>query len=217
MINKANCSDVALKGDLSLKGGLKRPLTIIVLAAGMSKRMGCAKLLLPFGQSTIIAATLTNLLAADIGPICIVTGAYRQQIEAEISRFNLPCKHNPDYALGQSSSLKVGVAACNPQHGLMFVLADQPLIKPQTYRDLAQAYQNSKALIISPQAADGLYGNPKIFAPDLRPEILALSGDNGAKSLLQKYRDNLLIVSHQDPGLYLDIDTKQNYDLYCKE
>ncbi len=183
----------------------------------MSKRMGCAKLLLPFRQSTIIAATLANLIAADIGQIIVISGAYHKPIEEQISRFDLPYLHNPDYALGQSTSLKVGVNACNPDHGLMFALADQPLIKPQTYRDLAQAYQNSEALIISPQSGDGRLGNPKIFAPVLRAEILAISGDNGAKSLLQKYRDNLLAVNHDDCGLYQDIDTKQNYDLYCKE
>ncbi len=102
----------------------------------------------------------------------------------------------------------------------MFILGDQPLIKPHVFHGLCSAYQNSDALIVAPCAPDGKRGNPTIFAPQLRAEINALQGDVGARSLFEKYAARTAFVTMADQAVCIDIDDPAQYQAYrgfCNE
>lgn len=193
----------------------RRPVAVVVLAAGLSRRMGQAKLLLPCGGQTMLGRTLAQISAAAVGPVAVVVGAYAAQTAAEAQRHGLPCYLNEDYAAGQSGSLRVGLQAVPPGHGVMFALADQPFVRAESYRRLAEAYATGDAPLVAPLSPQGRRGNPVIIAPQLFAEIAALSGDAGARLLLQKHRQQLLLLPLDDAGLYLDIDTPQAYAKYC--
>lgn len=194
--------------------GTIRPMAGVVLAAGESNRMGRAKLLLPLAGDSILGRTLANAIAGGISPLSVVGGAYFAQVAKVAKAKGLPCLLNQDYALGQSTSLIVGLQAAPPGYGVMYILGDAPFVAPASYAALAAAYGQSDALIVAPQGPDGRRGNPVIFAPQLFAEISLLSGDVGARGLLEKYRRETLLLPLDDAGLWLDIDTQQEYERY---
>lgn len=194
-----------------------RPLAAIVLAAGEAKRMGRSKLLLPFGALTVLGRTLDNLKKGGIGSIYLVVGHQREELLASIDTRGLHIVENEDYQKGQSTSVKQGIAALPPGYGAMFVLGDQPLIPPEVYRHLAEAYQNGRAPIVLPVNEEGKRGNPAVFAPELFEEISLLAGDTGPRSLLEKYKDLSQAVYSQEQGIFLDLDTQAAYEKCLKE
>lgn len=194
--------------------GAGRSLAGIVLAAGESRRMGRPKLLLPLGDDTVLGHTLANALAGGVSPLIVVCGAYATEVAAQAEAKGLPCVFNAAYGAGQSSSLIAGLRAAPRDHGLMFILADQPFILPASYAALAAAYRHSQALIVAPQCPDGRRGNPVIIAPQLFAEINLLRGDTGARLVLEKYHSSILFVPLDDEGLLMDLDTEADYRLY---
>lgn len=189
-----------------------RPVAGLVLAAGESRRMGCPKLLLPWHGDTILGCTLANAIAGGINPLTVVCGAHAAQVAAQAKTKGLPCLFNEGYAQGQSASLICGLKAAPPGYGLMFILGDMPAVSPQSYKSLAVAYAKSDALIVAPINAEGRRGNPTVWAPQLFPEIARLFGDSGARGLLDKYREETLFLPLTEQGLYIDIDTPEDYE-----
>jgi CTP:molybdopterin cytidylyltransferase MocA len=107
----------------------------VVLAAGMSQRMGRLKPLLPFGDKPMIARVVQTLQSAgDIHPIVVVTGNAAAQIEAALAEYSLHFTHNEHFAAGgMLSSVKTGVAALPPHIDAFFlVLGDQPAVRSST-------------------------------------------------------------------------------------
>lgn len=198
-----------------------RPLSVVVLAAGQSKRMGQHKLLLPFGEETILTQTLKNILQARIGTIYLVVGHHKEDIYKVLEQKGLLEEVciivNPSYETGQSSSVKSGIQALPEKNGAMFALGDQPLVTPALYQELAQAYRGGRHPLVVPVDAQGKRGNPTVFAPELFPEIAQLQGDTGPRSLLDKYQDRILHVLSQEAGIHFDIDTKEAYEKSLRE
>lgn len=194
-----------------------RPCAGVVLAAGESRRMGAPKLLLPLAGDTVLGRTLANSMAGGISPLTVVCGAYAAEIAAQAQAKGLPHLYNSAYASGQSSSLIAGLAAVPQGYGAMFILGDQPFVMPQSYAALAQAYAQSEALIVAPQYPGGRHGNPVIVAPQLFAKLRLLSGDTGARALLQQYQEQTLFLPLEEQGMYKDIDTREEYELYCQK
>ena len=191
---------------------LPRPLAGVVLAAGASARMGSPKLLLPWGDDTMLGRTLANAIAGGIDPLTVVCGANAAAVAAEAKAKGLPWLHNEDYAKGQSTSLICGLKAAPPGFGILFILGDMPAVQPQSYAALADAYRESEALLVLPVNAKGQRGNPTVWAPQLFPEIARLSGDTGARELITKYREQTLLLTLDDAGIFTDIDTPDDYE-----
>lgn len=190
-----------------------RPLTGVVLAAGTSRRMGCPKLLMPWEGDTVLGRTLTKAITGGISPLTVVCGAQAELVAAEAVVKGLPWLLNKDYAQGQSTSLICGLEFVLPGSGVMFILGDMPAVSPQSYKALADAYCESRALIVVPVNSEGRRGNPTVWAPELFAELKRLSGDIGAREILEKYRAQTQLLPRDDSGLYTDIDTPEDYAL----
>jgi molybdenum cofactor cytidylyltransferase len=173
--------------------------------------MGSLKLLLPWEGDTILGRTLFNAMTGGVGPPTVICGARAQAVVAEAEAKGLPWLFNEDYIKGQSSSIICGLQTVPLGFGVMFILGDMPAVSPQSYAALAAAYAESRALIVVPVNSEGQRGNPTVWAPQLFPEIARLSGDIGARELINKYWEQTLLVILDDPGLYTDIDTPEDY------
>lgn len=185
---------------------------VIVLAAGASSRMGTPKQLLPYQGQTLIEHIL-NMTVASIGqPVIVVLGANADQIKPKLIGMEIRMVDNPNWRSGMSTSIRVGLEALKAEApnltGVLFTVCDQPLISTSFINRLVHHFQSSDHLIVASEYA-GVLGVPALFDRTLIPELLTLKQDVGAKSLIQRYRQETLGVPN--PQGQWDIDTPTDY------
>ncbi|MDD3265417.1 MAG: nucleotidyltransferase family protein [Dehalococcoidales bacterium] len=186
--------------------------SVILLAAGMARRMGKPKQLLPLGSSTIMGITLDNITASSVNQIIVVTGASAEATGAIASRANTTVAHNPDYRHGMSTSLHKGLERLDPGSGLIMVaLADQPLTRTETYNLIIEHAKRSQKGIVIP-VHHGKQGNPIVIRRSYLPELLAFEGDVGGRELLVRHPDDILRLEVDDPGVITNINTPHDYE-----
>ena len=184
----------------------------IVLAAGRSSRLGRPKQLLPLGGEPLLRHTLRAILASSLDDILVVTGHEAEAVQAAIADLPVRIVLNPDYALGQSTSVLAGLRALPPETGAaMFLLGDQPGIAPTTIDALIQTWRETHAPVVVPSYTDG-FGNPVLFDRLSFPELKSLEGDRGAISIVRSYRQRGQLASVQVASpAPSDVDTEEDY------
>jgi molybdenum cofactor cytidylyltransferase len=182
------------------------PIIAILLAAGAGTRFGGGKLLHPLPDGVAIAAhAVRNLREAGLEVVAVVRPGdfpLADMLEQE----GCHVTRCPDAAKGMGHSLAHGVASAREASGWIVALADMPRVKPQTLKRLIDAI-SSGAPIAAP-VYQGARGHPVAFSAALAGELIALSGDTGARAVLERHRDDLVLVEVDDPGVVVDIDAK---------
>lgn len=185
----------------------------VVLAAGLSTRLGAPKQLLDLGGEPLIRRTVANAAAAGaMADVVVVTGAGAGEVAAAVQ--GLPCRlvHNPDYALGMSTSLRCGVAALAPDvEAAVICLGDQPLVGPAVLDALVGALAGGPATIAQP-VYDGTRGNPVAFRRAHFAALLATTGDQGGRAVLAAHPEAVALVPVADARAGLDVDTWADYE-----
>jgi len=200
----------AMKQDQPVKEIYKR-VTAVVLAAGEAKRMGETKQLLPWGDTTVLGQTLRNLKQSAVHEILVVSGHEAEAIDAVVNEEGVIVIHNPDYATGEMlSSLKTPVRQLRPQNAVLVVLADQPMVEPQSIDKLLQAYWQGKGKLIAP-AYDGQRGNPVLIDSDYYDELLALPLEAAPRDLLKRHERELYLVAIDSDSVLRDLDRLEDY------
>lgn len=193
-------------------------ISAIVLAAGLSSRMGAVnKLFLPFGKQTVLEITLEQIGAAGLPEILVVAGHEQERVRDLLQNTLYKLVENPDYRQGMSSSIKAGVTAARPDTaGFMICLADMPLINGAEYRRLAEALKNAleadPKAIVQPRFGEQT-GNPVLFSAHYRAALLALEFPEGARPIVQVNRDHIVPVSMPTDAVLLDADTPEAYQI----
>lgn len=197
----------------------------IILAAGSSSRMGAGrhKLLLPLAGRPVLAHVIDATLASQARPIIIVLGHQANQVRIHIAPYvehpNMILVENPDYLQGMSTSMHIGLRTliANEQAPLtsvvdsaLIILGDQPLITPQMIDTLITTWRTTGQHIIAP-LYDGKRGSPVLFDASLFPELLAITGDEGGRSVIERHRQELATVKMDDPVANYDMDTWEAY------
>ena len=183
-----------------------------VLAAGTSSRLGTPKQLLDLGGKPVLALTIEAIRQSTLEPILVVLGHERQRIEQAVDLSHAIVIGNPDFASGQSSSVRAAVMAIpDDVDAVVFVLGDQPLVDPAVIDALADAHRRHRASIAQPRYAEGR-GNPVLIARELFDELLEVTGDTGARPLLERHRDQITLVDVSDRRRPDDIDTLADYE-----
>jgi molybdenum cofactor cytidylyltransferase len=186
-------------------------VSAVVLAAGMSRRMGTPKQLLRIGGETILGHTLKNARASAVQEIVLVLGHAAEKVEKEISTERLKIVHNPDYQQGMGTSLRTGLAAVDARaSATLIVLADQPFVRPETLNALIACHQESKPQIIIP-FYKGFRGNPVLLDRSVFAELNTLSGDVGCRAIFGSHTENIRKLDVDDVGILLDIDSQEEY------
>jgi molybdenum cofactor cytidylyltransferase len=184
----------------------------IVLAAGRSSRLGRPKQLLPLGGEPLLRHTLRPILASSLDEVLVVIGHEAEAVRAVIADLPIRIVLNPDYALGQSTSVFAGIRALTPDtEAAMFLLGDQPGIAPATIDALIQAWRETHAPVAVPSYTDG-FGNPVLFDRRVFPDLTSLEGDRGANPIVRSYRQRgqLASVPVASPAPS-DVDTEEDY------
>jgi CTP:molybdopterin cytidylyltransferase MocA len=183
----------------------------IVLAAGLSTRMGTQKLLLPFDDKTIVEKTLENILNSGIENIVVVLGANHSEIREVLNLLPVQTVINDQFKDGMHTSIIAGVKALpDDAKAVMIFLGDQPFIPPITIQNVIDAWNTSGKSIIIP-LCDGKRGHPPLYDTSLRDEILNLDREVGLRSVALKFPDKICEVETFCPTIVRDIDTPEEY------
>jgi len=183
----------------------------LILAAGASSRMGSPKQLLDWEGQPLVRAAAEVALAARLEPLLVVVGGAQAAVADALAGLPLRIIANPDYAAGQSTSLRAGIAALGQDaDAVVVLLGDQPFVTAAIVERLVAEWQASGAAIVAPTYA-GQRGNPVLFAHAVFPELLAVEGDQGARSVLAADRARVRLVAFDNPRPLADIDTPEDY------
>jgi molybdenum cofactor cytidylyltransferase len=183
----------------------------VVLAAGLSRRMGQPKLLMKVGGRAIIRYVVESVLSGGVDSVWVVTGADVEPIEAALAGIEVQIAVNPAPEEGQAGSVRTGIAALPPSvDAVLIALGDQPLLAPSIIPALLAARRTSPKLIVAPRYRDG-QGNPVVFKREIFPELLRLTGDQGARPIIQKEPTRVEWVELDLP-MPPDVDTPDDYE-----
>lgn len=158
---------------------------VLVLAAGASRRMGCAKALLPLNSGTLLDHAIGQARQLG-GPVTVVAGGWYPLMRYRSRLQPFAWVYARDWNSGLSASLKTGLGRMGAQaKGVFVILLDQPLIEPDALSALAQAARHSPS---QPFAADigGKPGAPAYLPRRLWPQVMRLEGDRGAAAILAR-------------------------------
>jgi molybdenum cofactor cytidylyltransferase len=180
----------------------------IILAGGRSARMAPRnKLLAAIGEKPVVARVAETALASAARPIVVVTGFAHRRIAEALRGLDIVFVHNPDFALGLSTSLRAGLAALpNDCDGALIMLGDMPLVEPGDLDALIAAFAGKDRNSICVPARQGRRGNPVLWGGAYFPEMMRLSGDEGAKRLLEIHRERVIEVETVSDGIFADLD-----------
>ncbi len=183
----------------------------IVLAAGLSSRMGRPKLLLDWGGQPVIRRVVEQVAAGGADDLLVVLGHEGQAIREALKGLPVRFVQNPEPEAGQASSIACGICALAPgARAAIIALGDQPLLPPEVIPRLLQTFTETEKSIVAP-VYQGVQGNPVLFGSTVFSELSTLTGDRGARALLERDRARVAFVPFDFP-LPADLDTLEEYE-----
>ena len=183
----------------------------MVLAAGLSRRMGVQKLLLPFGGKTVITHIVDQLLVSNAGEIHVVVGHRAESIREELSSRNVSIVSNPDYKSGMLSSVRCGLKSLPEKcRAVMVVLGDQPTITAELIDQMVQSFEAIEKTILVPLYNDKR-GHPIIFSKHYCDEILTQFDDVGLRGLLHAHPGEVSELKVSTSAVLCDMDCPEDY------
>jgi len=187
-------------------------IAAIILAAGLSTRMGKQKLLLSWGKSTIINTIVDKLLAAKITTIVVVTGKERDKIGKLLSHEPVKIVYNPRYKENNMTiSLQTGLRSLSTNIATALItLGDQPQIESQVIRKMIDHYHHSKAKIIIPQFK-GKKGHPWLLDRTLWNELLLPQYPPIMRDFQLLHKHQIELVDVNSDTILKDLDIYQDY------
>lgn len=192
-------------------------IAALILAAGESSRMGQDKALLTYRGRTFLETIVASLQEAGIERVAVVLGHHAEQIQGAVTLEGAEIIINRDYRRGQTSSLQAGLRALESPslEAIVLCLVDHPLVAADTVRRLIASFRETGASVVIP-TYENQRGHPALISRALFEELLRLSPDEGANTVIRKYRDSTEFVEVSDEGILLDVDNPDAYRRWCE-
>lgn len=192
---------------------MEQAIGIILLAAGNSSRLGHPKQLLPYKGSSLLRNIILQANLLPNGLVLLVTGAHREVIEKEFASDFIKVVHNSNWEMGMASSIAAGLHALREfEPSIKFCIVtvcDQPYVTTAVFADLIEQHTKTGKGIVASAYGD-TFGTPVLFSSAYFDELEKLKGNQGAKKLLQDYKNDLAAVPFAKGAI--DIDTMDDYN-----
>ena len=200
-------------------------ITALILAAGQSKRMGRPKMLLPWGETTVLGQVIETIQRAGIADILLITGGAREEVDVIAEKYGTQTVFNEDFANGEMLySIQVGLRFISPlsllgrgaggegpfAEGALVVLGDQPQVQERSVRAVASRFEETKSNLIVP-SVQMRRGHPWLVASPLWEEILAMRAPESPRDFLNRHAAEIEYVNLNDPSILADLDTPDDY------
>nr|MBP7323306.1 molybdenum cofactor cytidylyltransferase [Deltaproteobacteria bacterium] len=183
----------------------------IILAAGESRRMGRPKLLLPWGNTTILGKVVDTYLETTISELIVVIGDNQESLKEILTSKPVIIVENPQYHEGMSTSIRKGIEAASDQaEGYLIGLGDQPLITSDIINRLVSVFveENPGIAVCSYKQEKG---HPVVFARTFRKTLCNLTGDMGGRTIIRQHGEQVRYVDVGSKAIFVDIDTPDDY------
>jgi molybdenum cofactor cytidylyltransferase len=189
----------------------KKSISAVLLAAGLSRRMGVDKLSLPWKSRTILEESLRNLCRSSVREVIVVVSEETRKILREVRDERVRIVLNPVPEEGMGGSIREGVTAVIPgRAGILVALGDQPLLDPRTVNCLVRAFVPGRGQIVLP-VFRGRRGHPVLFDRCYRDDLLGLHGDVGGRAIVERFSDRVTEIRTQSEAVIRDFDTWKDY------
>lgn len=189
----------------------------LVLAAGAGRRFGGGKLVAPWRGAPLVVWAVRAALTARVEQVTVVVGAEAEAVRqalAEVVDDRVRLIAAPDWDQGQSASLRAGVQSLpHDARAAAVFLGDMPCVDPVLADRLLDA-------VLAGAPAARLWStsgpaHPAAFSASVFPELVALTGDQGARALFDRWGAAVALFETDDPGATLDIDVRADLALAC--
>jgi len=185
-------------------------MNTILLAAGLSTRMGQQKLLLPFGDGTVIQTVLNNLHSAGFSPVFAVFSHEVAETFTKAPEW-LHISINPQPERGQSSSLKIGLDMLPDSEDFCIMLGDLPLVSSYALMELAEKFKGlpDGKTVLAP-CMNGIFGHPMFYRALWKDRFDSANGDRGGRNILSSHECEILRTDAPEEH-FRDMDTPDDY------
>ena len=186
-------------------------ISAILLAAGQSKRMIDENKLTKKVQGIpLIKHSVKNILASSVDELIIVLGYQKEIIEKLIDKNNkIKFVFNKDFENGMASSIKTGLDNLSEKTEAFFIcLGDMPMVNHDIYNQLIKSKDNKEIIV---PTYKGQQGNPVLFDKSMKETVMNITGDVGAKKILELNRNKILNVEVGNQSVRKDFNTKDDF------
>ena len=185
----------------------------LLLAAGLSQRMGALKALLPWQGTTLLAYQASTLQSAGLNPVLVVLGHRAEELKPHVPSV-AGVRHllNPDYLQGKTTSLKTGLSALDPREtdAVLVLNVDQPR-SSKTLETILRKHRQSTDLITIPTYR-GKGGHPIVLSLELLDEIMGVSEeDQGLKGVVRRHGKDTRLVEMGNDEVLMDLNSEKDY------
>ena len=186
-------------------------ITALILAAGQSKRMGQPKMLLPWGEKTVLEQVIFTFKTVSVDDIIVITGGDKEQVEVLVGN-SAQTVFNPEFEKGEMlSSVQAGLAEIKPEtEAILIGLGDQPQIQERSVRLVVEAFYKSRASIIVP-SFQMRRGHPWLAARQHWDEILHMRSPESLRDFLSWHAEEIHYVQIDNDSILQDLDTPEDY------
>jgi molybdenum cofactor cytidylyltransferase len=187
-------------------------IAAVVLAAGLSRRMGRPKMTLPWGGRTVIGQVVQVLDQAGVDEIVVVTGGAHEQVESALTGLPARISFNPRFTEDEMVfSLKTGLSELGTHiEAALIALGDQPQVQPQVVKSILETFKQTTAPLIIP-SYHLRRGHPWLVARPLWSSVLDLEPGKTMRDVINQHADQIYYLNVETPSVLRDLDTPEDY------
>ena len=185
-------------------------ISLIMLAAGGSTRLGSPKQLLSYDGQTLIRRAATAAVESSCDRVVIVIGSRAEDMKRELEDLPVLIVENPEWQTGMSSSIRAGLSETTGAEAVLIMLCDQPFVTADVLDSLIDTYHKTGLPIVASDYG-AMRGVPALFAKELFAELASLIGDEGARRLIARHPEMVATIAFA--ACVFDVDTPADYVL----